>query len=71
MVLVLSGPMPRESRRAALGRLAVISYVALTLLFIVHLVENRIRHKKNDKLPPGANPTKLTDIEKPEFRYDY
>lgn len=57
------------SGRAAMGALSVIAHVALCALFFVYYLTNRIRDKKNEKLPEGADPDKLTDKENPEFRY--
>lgn len=54
---------------AALCALSAVSYVALIVLFGSYLIENHLKTKKDAKLPPGADPTKLTDRQNPEFRY--
>lgn len=42
-------------------------------LFFVNYLSNRLRDKKNEKLPPMDHPefADLTDMENPEFRYAY
>lgn len=59
------------SGRRAMAALSVVSLAALVFLLISYIIENRIKDKKNEKLPEGANPDDLTDRENPEFRYHY
>lgn len=55
--------------RKALAALSVVSFACLVGLLISYVIENRLRDKKDEKLPEGADPDLLTDMQNPEFRY--
>lgn len=62
-------PKQSTSRAAALIALAAVSLFCLCVLFLSFFIENKIRDKKNQKLPPGTDRLQLTDREDVEFRY--
>ena len=62
-------PKQSGSRAAAMVALSAVSLFCLSVLFISFFIENKIRDKKNQKLPAGTDRLQLTDREDVEFRY--
>lgn len=58
-----------KARAGAMVALSAISLACLAGLFLSFFIENKIRDKKNEKLPKGVDRLELTDREDVEFRY--
>lgn len=58
-----------NSRAGAMVGLSAASLACLAGLFLSFFIENKLRDRKDEKLPEGVDRLELTDREDPEFRY--